>query len=94
LACSDRPLTFDGEALRREIFAHPDAALDRAREEDRRFAEAVIANFDRYLEPGEILRARVAGRPLVTDDNMGTEWEDPARHPPTSPFAFPVRASR
>jgi spermidine synthase len=94
LACSDRPLAFDREALRREIFVHPDAVLDRAREEDRRLADAVIANFDRYLEPEEALRARVAAWPLVTDDNMGTEWEDPARHPPTSTFAFPVRASR
>lgn len=79
LAVSDAPLHLDPERFREELFDYPRGAgtvLDRSSPADRQRAREAVDALVREVEPREPLLRRVerAGE-LVTDDNMGTEWE-------------------
>jgi spermidine synthase len=91
---SDRPVTFDEPALRRDLAAYVMGGarlFDPAREEDRARIDRITKSVLPYIERDAEIRARVSRFEPISDDNMGTEWEDRSSHPSTSPFAPQAR---
>jgi spermidine synthase len=75
LAVSDAPLELDQNLWRQALTDYKidgKPVLDLSKKTDRERLEEVIALPD--VESGADLRHRVRGVPLITDDNMGTEW--------------------
>ena len=94
MVASDAPIHLDearfrGALERWTLAGKPVFELTRAA--DRLTIERAIASLRPHLEDEVALRARTARFEVITDDNMGTEWEDRASHPSTSPFAAQVR---
>ena len=94
MVASDAPIHLDearfrGALERWTLAGKPVFELTRAA--DRQTIERAIASLRPHLEDEVALRARTARFEAITDDNMGTEWEDRASHPSTSPFAAQVR---
>jgi spermidine synthase len=77
LAVSDSPLVLDYDRLRGTLFSYPregGTVFDRARPEDVRKLEETLAGLKKMVRTRDAL---TSGPPVavVTDDNMGTEWE-------------------
>jgi spermidine synthase len=79
LAVSDSPLRLDPDRLKRELFRYPRGSgtvLDRASPADRERAADAVEKLALQLETRESMLLRLEGKgELITDDNMGTEWE-------------------
>jgi len=88
LAVSDSPIVVDRDRWRSVLAAYKidgRSVLDLTNETDRRRLEQVLGLVDTLASPdptaniamedGDSLRKRVAGARIVTEDNMGTEWE-------------------
>ena len=88
LAVSDSPIVVDRDRWRSVLAAYKidgRSVLDLRNEKDRRRLEQVLGLVDTLASPdptaniamedGDSLRKRVAGARIVTEDNMGTEWE-------------------
>lgn len=87
MVVSDSPLQLDAQRwrdilMRYSIDGQP--VFDFSRERDRRRFEEVLSmtttmdrhvNYPFLLESADHVRARTAGARIITDDNMGTEWE-------------------
>jgi hypothetical protein len=69
LAVSDAPIEFDLEEWKERMMAYPWEGRDR------RKLEEIASALAPHLEREESLRARTQTSKLITDDNMGTEWE-------------------
>lgn len=80
LALSDAPLSLDFDRLRERIFAYPrdgGTVLDRGSEEDRKRMDSTLRILRTMVRNREqMLASFPAGLPLVTDNNMGTEWTE------------------
>jgi spermidine synthase len=80
LALSDTPVELDLERLKEELVRYPRGTgfvLDAADPAGRRKAEERIRGLAPQIETREQLLARLGnGLRGVTDDNMGTEWEE------------------
>jgi spermidine synthase len=77
LAVSDSPLELDIDRLRAALFAYPredGVVLDRSKPDDVAKMESVLTGLREIVRTRELLMSGSPGR-LVTDDNMGTEWE-------------------
>ena len=88
IVASDRPIAWDFARWRRTLESYRidgRPVLDPARNSDRAkldtlmawkdsLAPQAVANIERPIEPCPDLLARTAGKTLVTDDNMGSEW--------------------
>jgi spermidine synthase len=79
LAVSDSPISLDPTRLKEALFRYPrgtGVVLNRTDPADRERAEQAVRKLVPELETGERLLSRLEGRgELITDDNMGTEWE-------------------
>jgi predicted membrane-bound spermidine synthase len=88
LALSDRPLIVDKEAWRRTLVSYRldgKPVLDLTRRVDRARLDEVLATANSLnapvdaatasMEYGPTIRARCQNRRVITDDNMGTEWD-------------------
>jgi spermidine synthase len=88
MVVSDRPIPWDFERWRRILTAYDidgRPVFDLTRDEDRAelgrllawqssLAPAAAHTRDRPIEPCPDVLARTAGKTIVTDDNMGSEW--------------------
>ena len=83
LAVSDSPLELDVDRLRETLYSYPHAGgvvLDRSRPSDVETMERVLAALRQMIAPRSALPVHPS-LPVITDDNMGTEWEDhPAQY--------------
>lgn len=79
LAVSDAPFQMDYDRFRERLFDYPrdgKTVFDRSNPADREKAEATVRKLRTMIVPREeILRSLPADLRLITDDNMGTEWE-------------------
>jgi len=88
LALSDRRLTVDKEAWRRTLVSYRldgVPVFDLSRQLDRTRLEEVLATADSLgaasgagsapMEYAPTIRVRCRGKRIITDDNMGTEWD-------------------
>jgi spermidine synthase len=79
LAVSDSPIRFDPGRLKEALFRYPRGSgpvLDGADPGDRRRAEEGIRKLVAEMETRDEILSRVRDHgDLLTDDNMGTEWE-------------------
>jgi predicted membrane-bound spermidine synthase len=82
MAVSDAPIVLDLQRWRNRLFDRGDGAapLDATKPEDVSFADELVEQMRRELEPRDELLARTADLQLITDDNMGTEWALPERY--------------
>ena len=88
MAVSAAPIAWDFARWRRMLEAYRidgKAVFDPARTEDRAVLDHLMAmeaslapgderNANRPIEPCPDILARTAGKQIVTDDNMGSEW--------------------
>jgi spermidine synthase len=88
MAVSSTPIAWDFQRWRRTLESYRidgRAVFDPERAEDRAVLDRLMAmaaslgpqatrTQDRPIEPCPDLLARTAGKPMVTDDNMGSEW--------------------
>ncbi|MBI3854605.1 MAG: fused MFS/spermidine synthase [Planctomycetes bacterium] len=77
LAVGDSPLELDLDRLRETLFAYPregGVVLDRRKPDEAAQMERVLKGLRRMIRTRAQLTSGPAV-PLVTDDNMGTEWE-------------------
>ena len=88
LAVSDRPLEIDREAWRQTLVSYRidgEPILDLGRQADRDVLERMLAMADSLrqetstasapMEYARTIRERHHGKRIITDDNMGTEWD-------------------
>jgi spermidine synthase len=79
LAVSDSPLRLDPGRLKEALLRYPRGSgtvLDRDRPADRKLSAELVEQLTLQLETRDLLLARVEGKgDVITDDNMGTEWE-------------------
>ncbi|HLY11835.1 MAG TPA: fused MFS/spermidine synthase [Planctomycetota bacterium] len=78
LAVSDSPLELDSDQLRELLYRYPwerGVALDRAQPEDVATMERLMRSLNRMIRTRTRILESTPVRPLITDDNMGTEWE-------------------
>jgi len=78
-AVSDSPIPMDLDRLKRRLWSYPwegGTLLDRSHPGDEERMERVIADLSRQLERDDSLRAPGVYARMITDDNMGTEWEE------------------
>jgi spermidine synthase len=78
LAVSDSPIPFDPSRLREELFRYPrgtGVVLNASDPADRDRAEQAIRGLVPEVEAREPLLRRFESQSLISDDNMGTEWE-------------------
>ena len=88
LAVSERPLTVDKEAWRRTLVSYRldgEPVFDLNRQLDRARLEEVLSTADSLgttsgagsapMEYAPTIRVRCRGNRIITDDNMGTEWD-------------------
>jgi spermidine synthase len=79
LAVSDSPLGLDPDRLKEELFRYPRGSgtvLDRGNPADRQRAADAVDKLAVQLETRERMLSRLEGKgELISDDNMGTEWE-------------------
>jgi spermidine synthase len=80
MAVSDQPLQFHTHALRDALLAwriDGQPVIDPSRDEDRRKLEDMLAwPGTSAIEYGPSIRLRTRGARIITDDNMGTEWNN------------------
>ena len=77
LAVSDSPLVLDFDRLREKLFVYPregGTVFDRTKPDDVHRMEETLAGLNKMVRTREILMSSPP-MPIVTDDNMGTEWE-------------------
>jgi len=81
LAVSDSPIPFDPSRLREDLFRYPRGGgfvLDASNPADVERAKQAVEKLAVEVETRERLLGRLEGRgELISDDNMGTEWERP-----------------
>jgi spermidine synthase len=79
LAVSDSPIPMDLGRLKRKLWTYPwegGTVLDRSHPGDEERLNQLMADLARQLERDDSLRAPAPYGRLITDDNMGTEWEE------------------
>ncbi|HZF00109.1 MAG TPA: hypothetical protein VE981_24075 [Planctomycetota bacterium] len=79
LAVSDVPLGLDADRLRERLFAYPRGSgvvIDRDKPDEVAVLDAAIGKLKGMLQTRESLLSSLPPGALVTDDNMGTEWEE------------------
>lgn len=83
LVMSDSPITLDYDRMRAQIERYrlgDEPVFDPGRPEDRELVSTVVSGLRLESESRDAMLARVAGLPVITDDNMGTEWRLPPRY--------------
>jgi spermidine synthase len=78
LVVSDSPLELDVDRLGERLTAYPrgeGVVFDRAKPADLALRQSVLAKFRAIVHLRDSLTAMPPAGPLITDDNMGTEWE-------------------
>jgi spermidine synthase len=77
LAVSDSPLILNVDRLRETLFSYPregGTVFDRMKPDDVRKLDETLAGLKKMVRTREMLMSRPPAA-IVTDDNMGTEWE-------------------
>jgi hypothetical protein len=77
LAVSDSPLILDVDRLREKLFSYPregGTVFDRTKPDDVHRMEETLVGLKKMVRTRDVLTS-TPPVPLVTDDNMGTEWE-------------------
>lgn len=76
---SDSPIPMDLDRLKRRLWTYPregKTVFDRSRPGDEARVNEVIAALSMELEREDSILSRLLGTRLITDDNMGTEWDE------------------
>jgi spermidine synthase len=83
MAVSDAPIEPDLkrlDAVMRDVQVYGTRPLDPQSPEDAHLRAVIVEDIARDLEPRARIVSRTMSAALITDDNMGTEWQMPARY--------------
>jgi spermidine synthase len=79
IAASDSPIQFDVERLQRTLWEYRidgQPVVSEAASEDRAEVERIVLELERQHESKDRILLRTSKFALITDDNMGYEWDD------------------